>query len=1020
MLCGIGKLVQSIAGEVGNAITRLDALNNFPRVMSNLGISNEEAQQSIKLLSEKLKGLPTALDDATQAVQRFTSANGSVKASTVMFLGLNDAILAGGASSEIQKSALEQLSQAYAKGKPDMMEWRTAMMAMPAQLKQVASAMGFVSADQLGEALRNGTVSMNEFMATIARLDKEGVNGFQSFHEQALNSTGGVATAMTNLKITITRGLADIMNEIGQSNIAGFFQGVAKAIGTVTNYVVACVRVLVTAIKTITGLFGKKTSGAISNTTDSANQASTSMSNLGSSGGSASKGMDKATGSAKKLKKELNGLASFDEMNVLKEASDTGGSGGGSGGVGGAGGVGGLGDIDLSMFDELENGVSDADKIYEKIMGIANIIGSIAGEGFKLSFGDTNFDGILNHLKGIKDNLISIATDPRITNAIQNWCETALFNLGRVVGAVSRYATNIAEGFIGAIDKFISQNKERLTNSISNIFNINARNINIIGTLYQALGEITDVFKSDAFKQIGADIIAIFANPILSVIELLEKFRGDFLNIFVLPIVDNVEKIKAVFENVFGSIQIVTGTLAEAFTYIGDVFNEVYDSHIKPFFDDFAVGISDTFGKFLDVYQQYFEPAINRIAKKFNELWNTHLKPYVDSIGGLLGSVADALKALWDGILKPLIDWLIQNALPIIARDFEIAWNVVIAVLGIVGDTLSGVMQWLQGMIDFIVGVFTGDWDKAWKGIENIYKGVWKQITAIFKGAWDIIKGIFEPVANWFNTTVIEPTKEKFSPLFEFFNTLFTRIWDKVSTVFKVISELAEGCVNALKIVWQPIANWLNNTVINPIKTAFTNAWNTLKTGATNAWNGIKSVFSTVASFFGDIFSKAWNKVKAVFSTGGAVFSGIKEGIVEQFKRVVNTIISGINKVISVPFNAINRTLDRIRNINIAGMTPFSGVVTRFNVPQIPQLARGGIVERGTLAVVGEHGKEAIMPLENNTGWLDKIGDRIANNINNEQPVQLVIKLGEDTIFDKFIENIKEKNFETNGEAFSI
>ena len=303
---GIGKLIQSITGEIGNAITRLDALNNFPRVMSNLGVSNEDAQQSIKLLSDKLRGLPTALDDATQAVQRFTSSNGNVKASTVMFLGLNDAILAGGASSEIQKSALEQLSQAYAKGKPDMMEWRTAMMAMPAQLNQIATAMGYVSSDQLGEALRSGAVSMNDFMVTIAKLDKEGINGFQNFHDQAMNSTGGVATAMTNLKITITRGIADIMNEIGQSNIAGFFQGVAKAIGTVTNYVVACVRVLVTAIRTIAGLFGKKTKGALDSTTDSAKSASTSMGNLGSSGGSAA-----AVGG---------------NMAVLALGSDTGGS----------------------------------------------------------------------------------------------------------------------------------------------------------------------------------------------------------------------------------------------------------------------------------------------------------------------------------------------------------------------------------------------------------------------------------------------------------------------------------------------------------------------------------------------------------------------------------------------------------------------------------------------------------------------------------------------------------------------
>ena len=102
---GIGKLV---ASQMDDAISRLDALNNFPKVMSNLGVSNEDAQASMKRLSDALIGLPTTLDSATQSVQRFTSANGNVKASTEMFLALNNAILAGGASTEIQKSALEQ------------------------------------------------------------------------------------------------------------------------------------------------------------------------------------------------------------------------------------------------------------------------------------------------------------------------------------------------------------------------------------------------------------------------------------------------------------------------------------------------------------------------------------------------------------------------------------------------------------------------------------------------------------------------------------------------------------------------------------------------------------------------------------------------------------------------------------------------------------------------------------------------------------------------------------------------
>src|SRR5574344_2276602 len=142
------KVASVISGSIDGAVKRFDTLNNFPKVMTNLGISAEDSTSAVNELSDKLTGIPTTLDSATLAVQRFTSKNNDVKKSTKIFLAVNDAILAGGASTEIQASALEQLSQSYSKGKMDMMEWRTLQTAMPAQLKQVATAMG-MSTDAL-------------------------------------------------------------------------------------------------------------------------------------------------------------------------------------------------------------------------------------------------------------------------------------------------------------------------------------------------------------------------------------------------------------------------------------------------------------------------------------------------------------------------------------------------------------------------------------------------------------------------------------------------------------------------------------------------------------------------------------------------------------------------------------------------------------------------------------------------------------------------------------------------------
>ena len=242
----IQKLIGMVSSQFGSAIDRLDTMNNFPKVMSNLGISTDQSNAAIKMLSENLKGLPTTLNDAVSSVQNLTSVNGSVGKSTKMFLALNNAILAGGGSTQVQQSALEQLSQAYAKGKPDMMEWRTAMTAMPAQLKQVATAMGYVNTNALGEALRSGKVSMDEFMDTFIKLNENSVNGFQTLEEQAKNATGGFATSIANMKSAITRGITSMIEAINtgmtragfgtiQTNIQNLGSGIEQMLTKVGN-----------------------------------------------------------------------------------------------------------------------------------------------------------------------------------------------------------------------------------------------------------------------------------------------------------------------------------------------------------------------------------------------------------------------------------------------------------------------------------------------------------------------------------------------------------------------------------------------------------------------------------------------------------------------------------------------------------------------------------------------------------------------------------------------------------------
>ena len=231
----LGTAWNMVSSSTGDAISRFDQLNAFPKVMSSLGVETQASEKAIKRLSEGLKGLPTTLNQGTQAVSRFVSKNGDVERSTEMFLALNNAIIAGNAPTENQAAALEQLTQAYSKGKPDMMEWRSLLTAMPGQLKQVAKAMGYVNTDELYDALQKGEVSMDDFMDAIMRLNTEGADGLESFQNQAKNAVGGISTAITNMKTAVVRGVSNMITSLDttlkKANIKGGIAGLIGKIG---------------------------------------------------------------------------------------------------------------------------------------------------------------------------------------------------------------------------------------------------------------------------------------------------------------------------------------------------------------------------------------------------------------------------------------------------------------------------------------------------------------------------------------------------------------------------------------------------------------------------------------------------------------------------------------------------------------------------------------------------------------------------------------------------------------------
>lgn len=345
---------------------------------------------------------------------------------------------------------------------------------------------------------------------------------------------------------------------------------------------------------------------------------------------------------------------------------------------------------------------------------------------------------------------------------------------------------------------------------------------------------------------------------------------------------------------------------------------------------------------------------------------------------------------LWEKIMnavQPVIDF-IKGAFDAIISFFEKNWQSIL--LFIVNpfagafkylyDNFEGFRNFVNTVIKSVTGFFKSAGEKI-KEIWNIlctalknyfspiiefYKTAFEIIAQLAVGCWEIIKAVWGIVSEWFSTNVIEPIKAFFTGLWEGIKTAASTAWETIKTV------------------WVAAKDWFNTSIIQPVTGFFSGLWDSIKKGASDAWEGIKSVFTPVVEWFEEKFRTAWQKVKDVFSTGGKIFDGIKEGITEAFKTVVNAIIKGINKVIAIPFKAINNALDTIRDSEILGIKPFAGLLSRFDIPEIPLLARGGVLSKGQMALLEGRGAEAVIPLENNKKWISATAKALQQALINE------------------------------------
>src|SRR5690625_4533272 len=256
---GIDMVKQSLDG----AIDRYDTLNNFPRVMEQIGFDAQTSQKAIDKLSDGIQGLPTRLDEVASTAQNIAIMTGDLDGAVDTTLALNNAFLASGASTADAQRGLRQYVQMLAKGKVDQESWYTLQETMPYALRETAEAFGYTgesATNDFYDALKEGDVTMSEFNAKLIELDQ--AQG--GFAETAQEASAGIKTAMTNMSTWFVMGVADILEAIdeamgGVGSIEGAINRLKPIIQGVFGWIAeTAIPAVATAIRFLIDAFNKE------------------------------------------------------------------------------------------------------------------------------------------------------------------------------------------------------------------------------------------------------------------------------------------------------------------------------------------------------------------------------------------------------------------------------------------------------------------------------------------------------------------------------------------------------------------------------------------------------------------------------------------------------------------------------------------------------------------------------------------------------------------------------------------
>lgn len=614
----------------------------------------------------------------------------------------------------------------------------------------------------------------------------------------------------------------------------------------------------------------------------------------------ASGAKDAADGTKEAAEAAEDYLSPLDDINRMDKQNSGSGSDG-SGGGGGAGGGSGSG----SLFEEVpidNKFASLLDSVLDKLKQIRDIFMS----GFWDGLGDYKpvLEELKKDLKSIGEHIQDIFTDKDVQKAAKRFARLFIYSMGKIVGSFVSIGLTIAENIVGGIESYLAENTGRIKNWLVKMFDLGSEIATIVGNFSATIAEIfQQTFGSQTAQNITGNIIGTFATAFGEVILLATNFAKDLIDFITGPIIENKDKIINAINDTLKPIETVTQAIEDTVHKVADKLTELYDEHIGPFIQNTKNSISTFVDLVLDMYSQYIAPILDMLGQKFQEIMSGPVGNAIDQAIGLIGRLIDILNWLWNSVLIPVMNWIVENIVPVIAPIIEWLGSTLFDFVGTVVQVVASILKQLNGIIDFLTGVFTGDWKKAMSGISTIVGSFRDTINAIFKF---IQNSILKPIAK-------------------FLDSVFSVDWVKT---FGVIGVFMNGWLINIQNIFEAVKQIFTG-IVNFVNGVLAGDWE-------QAWNGIKN-----------ILGGAWNGMVSVIKSPINLIIRLMNGLLRAAQIMQNGVAKALNKInVSVPSWVTSLT----------GVRSLGFHIGYWSAPHIPYLAQGAVIppNKEFMAVLGD------------------------------------------------------------------